>query len=122
MIQLDPKSRFSAEGYLAEWRGKAFPDYFYTFLHQYMSTVTDKSDHMQQNSGASRRDKQQHDLSSFLPNSDGINKRLNDADEKIEQIYHDFDKIAYSVTNNQDINSTGRSAPGQRRRTLSGRL
>lgn len=118
MIQLDPRSRLTAEGYLAEWRGKAFPDYFYTFLHHYMSTVTDKSDHTQQSS-SDGHDKV-HDLSQILPNGDSISKRLNDADEKIEQIYHDFDKIAYSVTSNQDTNNAERPGPGQRRRTLSG--
>jgi phosphoinositide-3-kinase regulatory subunit 4 len=40
MIQIDPEKRFSAEHYLKVWRGKVFPDYFYSFLHGYMDHVT----------------------------------------------------------------------------------
>lgn len=35
MIQKDPAQRQSAERYLCEQRGKAFPEYFYCFLGQY---------------------------------------------------------------------------------------
>lgn len=43
MIQLDPESRYSADEYLSFWKKKAFPEYFYSFLHQYMSLMTDPS-------------------------------------------------------------------------------
>ncbi|KAI8517018.1 phosphoinositide-3-kinase, regulatory subunit 4 [Branchiostoma belcheri] len=36
MIQRDPAKRLSAEEYLKQWQGKAFPNYFYTFLKLYM--------------------------------------------------------------------------------------
>ncbi|XP_055958193.1 phosphoinositide 3-kinase regulatory subunit 4 [Patella vulgata] len=36
MIQKDPKHRLSAEEYLVKQRGKAFPEYFYTFLKIYL--------------------------------------------------------------------------------------
>uniref|UniRef100_A0A1B6DEI4 non-specific serine/threonine protein kinase n=1 Tax=Clastoptera arizonana TaxID=38151 RepID=A0A1B6DEI4_9HEMI len=36
MIQKDPAKRLSAEHYLAQERGRIFPEYFYSFLHSYM--------------------------------------------------------------------------------------
>ncbi|XP_072174440.1 phosphoinositide 3-kinase regulatory subunit 4-like [Diadema setosum] len=36
MLQKDPAKRLSAEQYLVQWRGTAFPEYFYTFLKVYM--------------------------------------------------------------------------------------
>lgn len=36
MVQKDPNDRLSAEIYLAQERGKLFPEYFYTFLQSYM--------------------------------------------------------------------------------------
>ncbi|KAL8152973.1 hypothetical protein V2J09_010733 [Rumex salicifolius] len=37
MIQLDPESRWSAEGYLHSYAGSVFPDYFSPFLHNFYS-------------------------------------------------------------------------------------
>ncbi|CAG8479194.1 448_t:CDS:10 [Funneliformis mosseae] len=95
MINVDPSQRYTAEQYLQEWRGTAFPQYFYTFLHQYIGSVTDPH-----NQSHPRR------LISAATNTTFSNKRyeLNepnntivntDADEKIERIYHEFDKIAF---------------------------
>ena len=75
MIQLEPESRYSAEEYLDFWRKKVFPEYFYSFLHQYMGLITDPS------SGRS-------------PIS-GANANLGEADERIDRIFYDFDKISY---------------------------
>ncbi len=75
MIQLEPESRYSAEEYLNFWRRKAFPEYFYSFLHQYMSSITDPS---------SARN-------SVLPES----TNFGDADDRIDRVYNDFDKISY---------------------------
>lgn len=36
MIEKDPTKRLSAEDYLAQHRGKLFPEYFYSFLQSYM--------------------------------------------------------------------------------------
>ena len=36
MIQKDPKDRFTAEEYMVQQKGRAFPDYFYTFLKYYL--------------------------------------------------------------------------------------
>jgi phosphoinositide-3-kinase regulatory subunit 4 len=36
MMQKDPNLRLSAEEYLIQQRGKAFPEYFYTFLKLYL--------------------------------------------------------------------------------------
>ena len=75
MIQVDPESRYSAEEYLDFWRKKVFPDYFYSFLHQYMGLITDPSSGRSPISGATTN--------------------LGEADERIDRIYYDFDKISY---------------------------
>ncbi|ROW09385.1 hypothetical protein VMCG_02588 [Cytospora schulzeri] len=75
MIQLDPQKRYSAEQYLEFWRKKAFPDYFYTFMHQYMEVITDPSSGQYAGSGAT--------------------KNLGEADERIDRVFLDFDKISY---------------------------
>ncbi|KAL4907158.1 hypothetical protein BDW74DRAFT_148682 [Aspergillus multicolor] len=74
MIQLEPESRYSAEEYLNFWKIKAFPEYFYSFLHQYMSLMTDPS------SGRT------------LVEAGSANR--GEADDRIERVYHDFDKIS----------------------------
>ena len=75
MIQLDPERRYSAEQYLEFYRGKVFPEYFYSFLHQYMGLVTDPS-------------------SGNNPISNST-KNLGEADERIDRVFFDFDKISY---------------------------
>ena len=75
MIQLDPQKRYSAEQYLEFWKGKVFPAYFYSFLHQYMELITDLSTHRYSAPGASRN--------------------VGEADQRIERVWYDFDKIAY---------------------------
>ena len=75
MIQLEPESRYSAEEYLNFWRRKAFPEYFYSFLHQYMGLITDPS------SGHAP----------VMPKT----TNFGEADDRIDRLYHDFDKIAY---------------------------
>lgn len=75
MIQLEPESRYSAEEYLNFWRRKAFPEYFYSFLHQYMGMITDPS---------SGRNPVLPDAANF-----------GDADDRIDRVYYDFDKVAY---------------------------
>ncbi|KAI9373379.1 hypothetical protein BJX61DRAFT_503129 [Aspergillus egyptiacus] len=75
MIQLDPESRYSAEEYLSFWKIKAFPEYFYSFLHQYMSLMTDPSPgRTQLEAGSANR---------------------GEADDRIERVFLDFDKISY---------------------------
>jgi phosphoinositide-3-kinase, regulatory subunit 4 len=75
MIQVDPQSRYSADEYLSFWKNKAFPEYFYSFLHQYMYLITDPT------SGRS-------------PLTAG-QENLGEADDRIERLYNDFDKISY---------------------------
>ena len=75
MIQREPEFRYSAEEYLKFWRRKAFPEYFYSFLHQYMALITDPS--------SGRKPITTEDID------------LAEADERIERVYYDFDKIAY---------------------------
>ncbi len=75
MIQVEPESRYSADEYLNFWRRKAFPEYFYDFLHQYMFLITDPS------SGKSA-------ITAGTTN-------LGESDDRIERVYYDFDKISY---------------------------
>ena len=82
MIQVEPESRYSAEEYLNFWRRRAFPEYFYSFLHQYMGHITDPS------SGRSP----------VLPETDSFGE----GDDRIDRIYYDFDKIAYFLDYEDD--------------------
>ncbi|KAK5657766.1 hypothetical protein OQA88_2839 [Cercophora sp. LCS_1] len=75
MIQLDPQKRYSAEQYLEFWKGKVFPSYFYNFLHQYMELITD--------------------LSSRRYSAPGAARTVSEADQRIERVWLDFDKITY---------------------------
>ena len=85
MIQVEPESRYSADEYLNFWRQKAFPEYFYSFLHQYMGLITDPS------SGRSP----------VIPESENFG----DADERIDRVYYDFDKISYFLGyDNEKVN------------------
>ena len=92
MIQLDPQARYSAEEYLSFWRHKAFPDYFYSFLHQYMFLITDPT------SGRS-------------PLTAG-KENLGEADDRIDRVYYDFDKISFFLgyqSGEKQVDNGGRS-------------
>ncbi|KAK9480794.1 hypothetical protein V1514DRAFT_324477 [Lipomyces japonicus] len=75
MVSLDPNDRLSAEGYLNEWHNKAFPDYFYSFLHEYVQDITEPS---------VLRLGERSLASQFL-----------ESDYRLERIYSEFDKVAY---------------------------
>ncbi|GAP86387.1 putative protein kinase [Rosellinia necatrix] len=75
MIHRDPEKRYSAEQYLQFYKGKIFPEYFYSFLHQYMELITDPT-------------------SGRAPIT-GALKNLGEADDRIDRVFYDFDKIAY---------------------------
>ncbi|GAA5807781.1 hypothetical protein MFLAVUS_001160 [Mucor flavus] len=92
MIQIDPTSRLTAEEYLSEWHGKAFPHYFYSFLYQYMSSLIDKVDNQHQQPESTIMSA----LSSAYPSVNS--RKLTDADEKIELIFYDFEKIMYFIS------------------------
>jgi len=57
-------------------KNKAFPEYFTSFLHQYLYSITDG------NIG---------NRATALPASE----RITEGDERLSRIYHDFDKIAF---------------------------
>lgn len=79
MIQIEPESRYSAEEYLNFWRRKAFPEYFYSFLHQYMGLITDPG------------------RSSMVPET-----TFGEADDRVDRVYFDFDKISYFLGYDND--------------------
>ncbi|KAK4166067.1 Serine/threonine-protein kinase ppk19 [Cladorrhinum sp. PSN259] len=95
MIQLDPQKRYSAEQYLDFWKAKVFPSYFYSFLHQYMEVITDISIRSGQ---------------STLP---GGERNFGEADQRIERVWLDFDKISYFLGHQNDDTDAGerRHAP-----------
>lgn len=92
MIQINPSSRLSADEYLANWHGEAFPHYFYSFLYQYMSSMIDKVDGGQQQPDSTIMSA----LSSAYPSMNG--RKLTDADEKIERIFYDFEKLMHFIS------------------------
>lgn len=94
MIQVDPNSRMSADDYLTHWREKVFPTYFHGFLHQYMYSITDPS-------------------SGRKPVTTSA-EHLGEPDERIEQIYNDYDKISHllSGTGGRDLTKAFHSPPG----------
>ncbi|SAM00828.1 hypothetical protein [Absidia glauca] len=123
MIQLDPSQRFSAEKYLSEWRGKAFPDYFYDFLHEYMALLTDKNETL-----PSRIQTVENNLMSYMSPAFPLvaqpHKKLVDSDEKIDRLYSDFDRISrllqhHQTPSNSEDTSFMEGKAGERRRTLS---
>lgn len=85
LIELDPQDRYSAEETLNFSRGKVFPEYFQTFLHQYMHVITDPTSGRQPITAGS--------------------ENLGEADERIEKVYYDFDKISYALeySNSQSL-------------------
>lgn len=92
MVQLKPEERYSAKKYLDLWKSKVFPDYFYSFLHQYLGLITDPSSGQSPISGATRN--------------------LGEADQRIERVFLDFDKISYFLGYNDDeLSSTEQRAP-----------
>jgi phosphoinositide-3-kinase regulatory subunit 4 len=91
MVQIDPEKRFSAEEYLQFWAKKVFPDYFYSFLHQYMGLVTDPSSGRNPISGASAN--------------------LGEPDERIDRVWLDFDKISYFLGYENDKENKTESDP-----------
>ncbi|KAI8905706.1 hypothetical protein DFJ77DRAFT_435262 [Powellomyces hirtus] len=86
MIQLDPSKRESAEDYLVAWRGAAFPESFYSFLHHYFASLTDLA--MTTPVPASPVTISANPISrTVMPASDA----------KINRIYRDFARISSSI-------------------------
>lgn len=75
MIEMDPEKRYSAEQILSFYRSKIFPEYFYSFLHQYMLDLTRPA---------------------TASNPVGLDvASLSESDDKIDRVYYDFDKISF---------------------------
>ncbi|EXJ55414.1 VPS15 protein kinase [Cladophialophora yegresii CBS 114405] len=75
MIALDPEKRYSAEQHLSFYRSKIFPEYFYSFLHQYMLDLT-------------------RSATALKPVELTLDS-LSEFDEKIERVYYDSDKVSF---------------------------
>ncbi|KAG0024457.1 Serine/threonine-protein kinase [Entomortierella chlamydospora] len=93
MIQLDPSKRLSAEQYLAEWYGIIVKGVLFkhtdSILISVLASILTESAGESSNSGAI-------DSNMFSNTADPTEPRpRTDADEKIERIYNDFDKISF---------------------------
>jgi phosphoinositide-3-kinase regulatory subunit 4 len=77
MIRLDPQERWHAQDYLDEFKGKAFPLYFYQHLHTLMQEITDPA------SGQKT-----------TPSAD-INNGI--SDDRIDRLYEDFEMLSVSL-------------------------
>ncbi|KAK5102868.1 Serine/threonine-protein kinase [Lithohypha guttulata] len=75
MIELDPEKRYSAEQHLSFYKSKIFPEYFYSFLHDYMKDLTDPAS-----------------LDTHITLNEDL---LLESDRKIDKVYQDYDKISY---------------------------
>lgn len=77
MLRLDPQDRWHAQDYLDEYKGKAFPIYFYQHLHTLMQEITDPS--------SGRRSVKVTDTNN------------GECDDRIDRIYHDFEMLSVSL-------------------------
>lgn len=77
MIRLDPTERWHASDYLDEYKGKAFPLYFYNHFHTLMQEVTDPS--------SGRK---------FVTSADVNN---GGSDDRIDRIYEDYEMLSVSL-------------------------
>ncbi|KAM0715839.1 hypothetical protein Q7P37_008353 [Cladosporium fusiforme] len=77
MIRLDPQERWHAQDYLDEYKGKAFPLYFYQHLHTLTQEITDPS--------AGRKPTAANDSNN------------GEADDRIDRIFHDFEMLSVSL-------------------------
>ncbi|KAI8913494.1 hypothetical protein EDD86DRAFT_245126 [Gorgonomyces haynaldii] len=96
MIQLNPSDRQSAEAYLSNYRQSLFPEYFYTFLYNYLGSLSDG--HFGSNDAS---------FHVFLDSKDPM---FADADCKMERLYYDLSNIAkhlgFKMAEKQKIAST----------------
>ncbi|KAI5964510.1 VPS15 [Candida theae] len=74
LLKVNPSERSSARELLQEFRGNCFPEFFYTFLYEFMENVTHQED--------------------FAPKHD---KHITSSDLKIDHIYNNFARISESL-------------------------
>ena len=77
MIRLDPGDRWLAQDYLDEYKGKAFPLYFYNHLHTLMQEITDPT--------SGRK------LFNAAANNNGL------SDDRINRLFDDFEMLSASL-------------------------
>ncbi|KAH9807814.1 WD40 repeat protein [Teratosphaeria destructans] len=77
MIRLNPEERWHAQDYLDEYKGKAFPLYFYQHLHVLMQEITDPT--------SGRK----------LIQIGETNNNI--SDDRIDRVYEDFEMLSVSL-------------------------
>ena len=95
MIRLDPEERWHAQDYLDEYKGKAFPLYFYQHLHTLMQEITDPT------SGHK----------AVTPNDTNNGA----SDDRIERIHDDFEMLSVSLGYDNASESRSPRLPGMGR-------
>lgn len=100
MISLDPANRSTCEEYLASYRKTAFPDIFYDFLHPFISSLNSSSPTSTAPPATPPLAIRVPGIStpaetakSVQPNRASLAMR-NDADERIETIWNEWESIA----------------------------
>ncbi|OZJ02366.1 hypothetical protein BZG36_04469, partial [Bifiguratus adelaidae] len=98
MIHLDAEHRHSADEYLTSCRGTAFPEYFYSFMHQYISGLTDPHEGLRKSNDVAQELQEIINQPRALELSTGFSlsntPRMSEADEKMARLYADFAQIA----------------------------
>ncbi|GAA6002182.1 hypothetical protein JCM10207_003113 [Rhodosporidiobolus poonsookiae] len=97
MISLDPSSRLSFADYLTHYRSTAFPDVFYTFLHPFLSTLSEASIPAPQPAPAPAPVVQRTGGSATpVPPVEQVQQTLlrTDADETVERIWAEWEVVA----------------------------
>ena len=92
MIRLNPEDRWHAQDYLNEFKGKAFPLYFYQHLHTLMQEITSPAPSQQT---ATPKD-----------TNNGI------SDDRIDRLYDDFETLSISLGYETSEESRSPRLPG----------
>ncbi|BGP01316.1 Other/VPS15 protein kinase [Rhodotorula toruloides ATCC 204091] len=123
MVSLDPSSRLSFSDYLNQYRGTAFPEIFYTFLHPFLSALTDSASSSAPppvpnrpgtatpvtGDGAGLAARQEHTL------------LRTDADDKIERVWTEWEIVARYLDEtlpNEDLQKGAESSDERQKNRL----
>lgn len=117
MVSLDPSSRLSFSDYLNQYRGTAFPEIFYTFLHPFLSSLTESASSSAPPPGPTRPGS----ATPVTGDGTGLAARQEhtllrtDADDKIERLWLEWEIVARYLDGTlskedlrQDVGSTDR--------------
>ena len=93
MTALDPNKRPSFDSLLQSSRGSIFPEAFYSFLHNYISSVNEISSP----SPFTQRHEENKRKSNVLPS---------DSDRRLDRLWNEFDSVESYLFLHEDENDT----------------